>query len=549
MNARHLATTVLVIWLVAACAGTERPTAPPPPPANPPSPPPQPPPPPPPSAPPIGYFVAPNGSSGAAGTIADPWSYEHAFTGAGGKIHPGDTVWFRAGTYTIDQHRPITVNGTGETSRVVFRAYPGERAIFTATSAIRMDRIDVEGDWLTLWDLEITNTAPERDRDRGASIYNNGNCNRFLSLVVHDGGHGFYNEPVRYGTELIGSIFYNNGWRKTADTGRGDGHAMYIKSNPSPPNTCQPGQARIVVKDNVAFNGFGFGIHAYTDRPGESVSAVLLEGNVLFNNGSVVPVSDSHRSSNLLLAGDAEVVIVNNDSVRRNMTYYSPTTKLQNPGGGIRVGYEPGAWSPRHDHAVVTDNYSVGGSNALQIRNWDTIVVRGNVAAGPSIVHLEDSGLANYTWDANTYYGDANSPAWHFNAPPAPEASGVGWQQWKNATGLGGTDVVTAQPAAPKVFVRSLAPYLPGRGHIIIYNWSSAPSVQVDLSPVLAAGDSFAVWNVQDLFASQPVLSGRYKGGTVTLLMDGVTPPAPVGGTRMPPKTGPEFDVFVVQKR
>jgi len=481
--------------------------------------------------------VSPQGSATAAGTIADPWSYEHAFTGAAGKIQPGDTVWFRAGTYVLDQHRPITVSGTGELSRVVFRAYPGELATFAAQSASDVDRIDVEADWLTLRDLEITNTSTDRSRNRGASIYNNGNCNRYLDLVVHDGGHGFYAEPARYGVELIGSIFYNNGWATAART---DGHAMYIKSNATPENSCRPGQARIVVRDNVAFNGFGFGIHAYTDRA-EGLHGALLEGNVVFNNGSAADAAYSATSWNLLLGGDKDVLIVDADTVRRNMSYYSPPAKLQNPGAGITIGYQPGPWTSRHHHAVVTDNYSVGGNYALRIRNWDTIEVRGNVAAGPDVAYLEDSGLANYTWSTSTYYADPSSPAWYY-------AGRITWQQWKDATGFGGTDAVTAPPQAPKIFVRSLAPYVAGRGHIIVYNWSMDASVPVDLSPVLAVGDSFAVWNVQDLFGT-PVLSGQYTGGTVTLPMSGVTPPPPVGGTRMPPRTAPEFDVFVVQKR
>ena len=125
MKARHLAATALVIWLAAACAGagpTTNPGEPPPPPLPPPPPPPIKPPPG--QVKPVGYFVAPSpqGSGEGDGTIDHPWSYEQAFAGAAGKIHPGDTVWFRAGTYVLDQHRPITVSGTGETSRVVFRA-------------------------------------------------------------------------------------------------------------------------------------------------------------------------------------------------------------------------------------------------------------------------------------------------------------------------------------------------------------------------------------------------------------------------------------------
>jgi hypothetical protein len=87
------------------------------------------------------------------------------------------------------------------------------------------------------------------------------------------------------------------------------------------------------------------------------------------------------------LAGDADVLIVDNDTVRRNMSYYSPATKLQNPGDGIRAGYDLGAWSSRHDHALVTDNYTVGGQYALEIRSWDTIEVARNVAAGPRVAH------------------------------------------------------------------------------------------------------------------------------------------------------------------
>ncbi|HEX5181427.1 MAG TPA: Ig-like domain-containing protein, partial [Gemmatimonadaceae bacterium] len=46
-----------------------------------------------------GWYVTPNGSSGGAGTASSPWNLTTALAGAGGRIHPGDTVWMRAGTY------------------------------------------------------------------------------------------------------------------------------------------------------------------------------------------------------------------------------------------------------------------------------------------------------------------------------------------------------------------------------------------------------------------------------------------------------------------
>lgn len=515
------------------------PPAPPPRPASP-----QPPPPPP--AQPVGYFVAPDGTTGGDGSITRPWTYEHAFGGAGGAIQPGDTVWFRAGTYRVPESRVVTVSGSGETRRVVFRAYPGERAIFASSAAEKIAWIDVEGSWLTLWGLEFTNTSPDRMRHRGWDLYNNGSCNRFLNVIVRDGGTGIFLDPARSGVEVIGSIFYNNGSRIETTPPRGEGHGIYAKSNAAA-NACQPGRARVILKDNVAFSQFGFGIHAYSDLP-EGVSGILIEGNVVFNNGASADAAYSDRSSNLILAGDAQVIIVNDDTVRGNMSYYSPATKLQNPGDGMWIGYRPGPWSSRHDHVVVTDNYAVGGRTALRVQNWDTIVVARNVTAGTEVVSLEDESLTNYTWSDNTHYRDSTSTAWYYNAPPVAVGARLTWQQWKSTTGLGGGDDVIAEPNSPKVFVRSLAPHLPGRGHIIIYNWGLAGSVPVDLSAVLAPGDRYAVWNVQDLFGTA-VVSGVYQGGTVNIPMTGVTPPAALGGPRVPPRTAPEFDVFVVQKQ
>jgi hypothetical protein len=492
--------------------------------------------------------VAPSGTSGGDGSVARPWSYEHAFGGAGGAIRPGDTVWFREGTYPIPDHRTVTVSGSGETQRVVFRAYPGERAIFAATRAAEVTWISVAGSWLTLWGLEFTNTSSDRMQHRGWDLYNDGNCNRYLNVIVRDGGVALFLNPERYGVEVIGSIFYNNGSRIASTPPRGEGHGIYAKSNAGP-NGCHAGSARVILRDNVAFNQFGFGIHAYTNLP-EGMSGVLIEGNVVFNNGSSADASYSDRSSNLILAGDEQVVIVNHDTVRWNMSYYSPATKLQNPGDGLWIGYKPGSWSSRHDHVVVTDNYSVGGRTALRIEPWDTIVVARNVTAGSEVVSLEDESLTNYTWSGNTHHRDPTNTAWYYNAPPLTVGSRMTWQQWKERTGLGGNDAVTGQePSSPRVFVRSLAPYVPGRGHIIIYNWGLAGSVPVDLSGLLASGDRYAVWNVQDLFAESPVINDVYRGGTVNIPMTGVTPPTPLGGPRMPPRTGPEFDVFVVQKQ
>lgn len=75
------------------------------------------------------YYVSPSGNDGGAGTIGDPWK-----TGdkAESVVAPGDTVYFRSGTYTN-----FTVHTTSGTALqpIVFRAYSGESPVIAAPSS------------------------------------------------------------------------------------------------------------------------------------------------------------------------------------------------------------------------------------------------------------------------------------------------------------------------------------------------------------------------------------------------------------------------------
>ena len=93
-------------------------------------------------------------------------------------------------------------------------------------------------------------------------------------------------------------------------------------------------------------------------------------------------------------------------------------------------------------------------------------------------------------------------------------------------------------------------PYEAGRAHVVVLNWGKQSQVSVDVSGVLAAGDRYEVHNVQDLFGAA-VVSGTLAAGsnTITIPMEGVPAPAPVGVKRSPaPRTGPEFDAFLVTR-
>ena len=87
------------------------------------------------------------------------------------------------------------------------------------------------------------------------------------------------------------------------------------------------------------------------------------------------------------------------------------------------------------------------------------------------------------------------------------------------------------------------------RGIIIVYNWSLASTVAVNLSSVLAVGQDYKIVHVFDPWSTTGVLSGTYAGGTVSLPMTAVAPPAPLGrgsGYSTAPTPGPRFGVFII---
>ncbi len=450
------------------------------------------------------YFVAPppNGSSSGTGSRARPWDLATALAGAGGRVQPGDTVWLLGGTYPGKFRTELA--GTPE-DRIIFRQYPGERATIDGT-------LRADGAFLTFWGFEIMQSDPGT-----YGLQANASESRFINLIIHDAGTqgvSFWNPGVN--SELYGCIIYNNGTHENLD------HGVYVHN--------ESGTKRIV--DNVFFNNMARGIQLYAGAKKNPVMRnVLVEGNVSFNNGTI-----SSRSTrvNLLMSAKVPTVAL---VARDNLLYFSPETD----GINIRVGN----FQAMYNKALVLErNYAAGGRLGLQMAlPWDRAVVQGNTFVGSTLV-IEVGGAnlsAAYRWEGNTYYRDPTAKAWRYGNA-AYDLAG-----WQRASGLGATDgAVAAAPAALQVFVRPNK-YEPGRAHIVIYNWGRKPTVPVDVSRVVRVGSHYEMRNVQDLFG-RPVVSGIYQGGEIMIPMDGVAPPAPIGRvTPNPaPRTGPDFDVFVL---
>jgi hypothetical protein len=194
---------------------------------------------------------------------------------------------------------------------------------------------------------------------RGGGITARGTHLKFINMVVHDtaGGFGVWAEST--GTEVSGNIVYYNGWFAPD---RGHGHGIYTQN--------AGGDLR-TIRDNIVFDNFSHGIHAYgSDRA--FLDDIVLQGNISFNNGSL----SGDFARDILLGGGR---IAQNPVLRSNSTYGSAQTNL---------GYAAGC-----ANGVVEDNYFVG--KALILANC-TPAMRRNViiSAVPTPAENQQPGNA-----------------------------------------------------------------------------------------------------------------------------------------------------------
>jgi len=124
---------------------------------------------------------------------------------------------------------------------------------------------------------------------------------------------------------------------------------MYLKNDVGP----------LVVRDNILFNSYGYGIHAYTNTGDGLLNGIHLEGNVSFNSGTLSAQGTSGNIGNL---GQPPA---NNMAMIDNMTFFSPGI------GGSNWLLGSG------DGLTATGNYVVGGTGMSE-GTWTNAIITGN---------------------------------------------------------------------------------------------------------------------------------------------------------------------------
>jgi hypothetical protein len=445
-----------------------------------------------------GYYVAPGGSSGGDGSSARPWDLA---TALGRTLRGGDTLWLRGGTYR--GRFTSRLLGTS-TAPIVVRQYPGERATLDG-------QLVVNGGYTTFWGFEVMSSVSAPGDVEGISVHAPGT--RLINLVVHDhGGNGVGTWDDAPNSEVYGLVIYNNGRQRVIP---GFAHGIYG----------QNATGTKLIRDNIVFNQFGYGLHLYAEAGG--LRGLHVEGNVTFQNGT--PAS-ARGTPNLELGGGTAA---SGAKILGNVVY-----KTSTEGTNLYLGY-----SAQNEDLEARDNYVVGGSPALRVKRWTRATVSNNTLIGSAEMVNVEGSRSGFSWSGNKVYrtpSGASASAW------AVDGDVYNFSLWKSYSGLGSSDAVSStRPTGTHVVVRPNR-YEKGRANVTIVNWAGQANVSASLSGVLAVGQRYEVRNVQNFFGT-PVASGTYGGGSISLPMTSVAHPRPVGGSIATlQSTGTLFHTFAV---
>lgn len=460
------------------------------------------------------FYAAPDGRPDGDGGKARPWNLATALAQPA-KVKSGDTIWLRGGTYKGNFSSRLSGS---EGQPILLGQLADERATIDGS-------LTVQGAWAIYWGFEVLDSDPDRTKERPTGVEVFGAHTKLINLIVHDCGNGIAAWSPASDAEVYGNIVYNNGYQTSPDE-RGHGHALYTQNE----------EGTKLIRENVMFNQYGWGIHAYTEE-GE-INGFLFEGNASFNNGA--PTAQGARYDNILVGGERPAARITLDSNYTYQTLDSPDAKPS-----VRLHYG----STNNQDLTVRNNHFVGSSLAASVRDWQSVTMTGNFFYSPK--RLLEVGLppgvlaASYTWDRNTYLQGRGAGAFNFQDDPLDFAG------WQRATGFDRNsrwlNNPQGRPEGVEVFVRPNR-YEAGRAHVIVYNWDLKESVEVSPGGVLPVGAKYEVRDAQHFFGS-PVASGTYDGKALRLPMTGLKVAPAIGGRAGLESTAPEFGVFVLLRK
>ena len=403
------------------------------------------------------YYVAPNGSPTAAGTISDPWSLGKICTGSANPppIQPGDTIWMRGGEYIITAPLSCRFVGTAA-QRIALRAVPGERPVIVADfSSNENCAVFAGSQYFDLWGIWW--------------VYRR-------SRIEPIGGSNPVGEAVPAGFQMAYGVYnrsINNvtlgpsdsiGWAHGADRGLLIyGHISHTDGGEAPDR--------------------GHGAVAYQQNYDSMGEPEYVENVIALPGYRITPAWQ----------------------VTASRAIYVQRIRLKNIISAVSIGIGSyGGCSVSMKEMYVQDSLlRYAPSLPYACNTALNAVVTGNLMATSYINPRASGGIYSNNWAVGGFSVTTCSTLPEGEDCTDPDVS-------NNQTGTPSSNWVVVYPNT----------FEEERAHIGIYNWTNAATQQVDMSSVWTVGHYYEVidaWNM----VGPPVWSGRYEGGSITLPLDG----------------------------
>jgi hypothetical protein len=456
------------------------------------------------------YYVATTAAGGGTGSLSDPWQLQEALNAPAVISNPLDTVWIwiAGGTYTnaYDAQTSFSCHTNGSAGApIIFRNYNHERVIIDGQLPITMRFGLGNCSYTWIWGLEFTNSSTV-DRDHPLSNRPGGiECTagnmRFINLIIHDMGSGLDLWKTAKNTEAYGCIIYNIGNNlNNGGNWEGHGHGMYLQNDTVGVKN---------IHNNIIFNTFGYGMKVWQTTTTSALGNFSIERNIIFNGGAA--------SENLGGVG--------NNS--RTHNFFVISNGINNP----------------VINTVIKHNYTFSGNNTPR---------------PPVNAFGLNYGVKNMVLDSNyitcqTRLGFNNTPIFEASVKGNKIIAGIppeyGYYLWGFlATDYPENTYAASEPDNGHEYFVLRNEYEPDRSHLVIYNWGSAATVQIDLAQSgLKVGDRYELINVMDYFTD--IDTGTVSSsGVITVPMTGHTFSPVIGSNKPSVSQFPKFGVFVIRK-
>ena len=435
------------------------------------------------------WYVAPDGTFLGDGSEEYPWDLATALSQE--NIEPGDTVWLEGGTYTGPFIKDSWPAGT-EHAPIIYRAMPDQRVALIASDPYK-PVLTNQADYIWFCGIEVTGENVEQaelikfciEQDSVAGA-------KYINMVVHDFPTGTGFDIGSIGIELSGCISYNNG------------SGFYSLNSPNDVNEPTENLPWLRYYDCIAFNNLASGFFHNSDS--QSLSNILHRGCVAYGNG-LFP--DFCLGSNQY----------DDNFVMQECFTYMPSDSLDN--SIARWGTNQ---SPMNGRVTIENNIFAGGIRVPTIDVWEQVLFQGNTCYTANGFLLDIGAIGesdNCTFNENTYYHGSDEFLYkdgiHYETLEA----------WQAATGWDSNSIqIAGEPQTPWIYLRENK-YEPHRAHLVIYNWTDANTVTVDVNNLWPADEleegrqyQYRIVNIENIWG-EPVAEDTLIDGTIEVPMQG----------------------------